>query len=179
MFSSLKTKLLLQVLGQSTWAMTIQVIHDDEGMGDIPGIQGGFRGSVGSAQLRLDWHKNSDLRSEVGNGTGLNSTTLCWIESVALMTKAIGIVTLLIPSIIVVVAPRLISYRNKLWDHIIQEQVARSYRTRTQTRSILYMGFSGRKRREMEKEAVQCVCVGGEVQLKCNTQSVTLVSQSL
>ena len=53
-FSLLKTKLLLQVLGQSTWAMTIWVIRDDEGMGDIPGIQGGFRGSVGSAQLRLD-----------------------------------------------------------------------------------------------------------------------------
>ena len=67
------------------------------------------------------------------------------------MTKAIGIVTPLIPSIIVVVAPRLILYRNKLRDHIIQEQVTRSYRTRTQTRSILYMGFGGRKRREMEK----------------------------
>ena len=44
MFSSLKMKLLLQVLGQSTQAMTIWVIHDDEGVGDIPGIRGGFRG---------------------------------------------------------------------------------------------------------------------------------------
>ena len=30
--------------------MTIWVIRDDEGAGDIPGIRGGFRGSVGSAQ---------------------------------------------------------------------------------------------------------------------------------
>ena len=30
--------------------MTIRVIHGDKGMGDIPGIQGGFRGSAGSAQ---------------------------------------------------------------------------------------------------------------------------------
>ena len=35
-----------------------------------------FRGSAGSAQLKLDWHKNSDLGSEVGKSTGLNSTTL-------------------------------------------------------------------------------------------------------
>ena len=33
-------------------------------------------GSVGSVQLRLNCHKNSDLRSEVGIGTGLNSTTV-------------------------------------------------------------------------------------------------------
>ena len=30
--------------------MTIWVIRGDEGVGDIPGIQGGFRGSAGSAQ---------------------------------------------------------------------------------------------------------------------------------
>ena len=53
-FSPLVTELLLQVLSQSTWAMTIWVIHDDEGVGDIPGIRGVQGGSVGSAQLRLD-----------------------------------------------------------------------------------------------------------------------------
>ena len=69
-----------------------------------------FRGSVGSVQSRLDRHKNSDLGSEVGTITGLNSTTCHLIESVALLTKSIGIVTPLILSIVVVVAPRLISY---------------------------------------------------------------------
>ena len=34
--------------------MAIWVIRGCEGVGDIPGIQGGFRGSVGSVQLRLD-----------------------------------------------------------------------------------------------------------------------------
>ena len=44
-------------------------------------------GSVGSAQLKLDWHKNSDLGSEVGIGTVLNSTTHDLMESVVLLTK--------------------------------------------------------------------------------------------
>ena len=35
---SLVTKLLLQVLGKSTWTVTIRVIHGDEGVGDIPGV---------------------------------------------------------------------------------------------------------------------------------------------
>ena len=35
----------------------------------------------------LDGHKNSDLRSEVGIDSDLNSTMLCLKESVALMTK--------------------------------------------------------------------------------------------
>ena len=69
-----------------------------------------FRGSVGSVQSRLNRHKNSDLGSEVGTVTGLNSTTCRLIESVALLTKSIGIVTPLILSIVVVVALRLISY---------------------------------------------------------------------
>ena len=33
-------ELLLQVLGQSTRAMAIRVIHGDEGVGDIPGVRG-------------------------------------------------------------------------------------------------------------------------------------------
>ena len=43
-------------------------------------------------------------------GTGLNSTMHCQIESVALLTKSIGIVTPLLLSIVVVVALRLILY---------------------------------------------------------------------
>ena len=62
--------------------MTIRMICGDKGVGDIPGVQGGFRGSAGSAQRRLECHKNSDLGSEVSTGTGLNSTMLCLIESV-------------------------------------------------------------------------------------------------
>ena len=63
--SLLMVELLLQVLCQSTGTMTIRVIRDDGGVGDIPGVQGGSGGSVGSAQQRLDWHKNSDLGSDV------------------------------------------------------------------------------------------------------------------
>ena len=40
MLCLLMTELLLQVLGQSTRAMAVQVICGDKGMGDIPGIQG-------------------------------------------------------------------------------------------------------------------------------------------
>ena len=39
-FGSLVTEFLLQVLGESTGTMTIGMIHDGEGMGDIPGIRG-------------------------------------------------------------------------------------------------------------------------------------------
>ena len=53
-FGSLVTEPLLQVLGESTRTLAIGMIHGDEGVGDVPGIRGGFRGSVGSAQLRLD-----------------------------------------------------------------------------------------------------------------------------
>ena len=34
------TELLLQVLGQSTRAMTVWMIHGDKGVGDIPGVRG-------------------------------------------------------------------------------------------------------------------------------------------
>ena len=40
MLCSLMTELLLQVLGQSTRAMAVQVICGDKGVEDIPGIQG-------------------------------------------------------------------------------------------------------------------------------------------
>ena len=39
--SSLGPELLLEILGESTWIVAIRVIRDDEGVGDIPGVQGG------------------------------------------------------------------------------------------------------------------------------------------
>ena len=39
-FSSLMTELLLQVLSESTGTVAVQVIHGDEGVGDIPGVRG-------------------------------------------------------------------------------------------------------------------------------------------
>ena len=47
---SLQTKLLPKVLCESTWTVTIRVIRGDEGVGDIPGIQGGSGEPAGSAQ---------------------------------------------------------------------------------------------------------------------------------
>ena len=38
---ALCTKLLLKILGESTWAAAVRVIRGDMGVGDIPGIQGG------------------------------------------------------------------------------------------------------------------------------------------
>ena len=54
---SLMTELLLQVLSQSTRAMTIWVIRGDEGMGDIPGVRGvqgvcRFCATIGSIDTR-------------------------------------------------------------------------------------------------------------------------------
>ena len=37
----LRTKLMLKLLGKSTWAVAIWVIRNDRGVGDIPGIRGG------------------------------------------------------------------------------------------------------------------------------------------
>ena len=39
--SSLRTKSVLQVLGENTRTLSVRVICGDEGVGDIPGIQGG------------------------------------------------------------------------------------------------------------------------------------------
>ena len=39
--SLLRTKSVLQVLGESTRTLSIRVILGDEGVGDIPGVQGG------------------------------------------------------------------------------------------------------------------------------------------
>ena len=66
----------------------------------------------------------------------------------ALLTKPMGIVTPLVLSIVVVVAPRLILYRDKPQDHIVQ-------------------GFRDRKKKK-GKEAVQCSCMICEVRSKCD-----------
>ena len=71
----------------------------------------------------------------MSNYKPLNSTPNRLKESVALLTKEIGIVTPLVLGIVVCVAPRLISYirpRNESSDHIVHvvsKEVARSYRT--------------------------------------------------
>ena len=39
-FCSLVMKLLLQVLGKSTWRLAIWMICGDEGVGNIPGVRG-------------------------------------------------------------------------------------------------------------------------------------------
>ena len=44
--SSLEAELLFEILGESTWAMTVWVIRGDEGMGDVPGVRGGSGESV-------------------------------------------------------------------------------------------------------------------------------------
>ena len=50
---SLQTELLFKVLCKSTRTVTIRVICGDEGVGDIPGVQGGSGEPVGSAQYSL------------------------------------------------------------------------------------------------------------------------------
>ena len=47
------------------------------GRGSYPRRTRWFRGSLWFLRNELDWHKNSDLGSEVGTDIGLNSTTLC------------------------------------------------------------------------------------------------------
>ena len=42
--SSLGAELLLEILGESTWAVTVRVIRGGGGVGDIPGVRGGSRG---------------------------------------------------------------------------------------------------------------------------------------
>ena len=80
--------------------------------------------------------------TEVGIGTGLNCTTHRLIESVALLTKPIGIVTPLILSFVVSVAPRLISYRDESSRsyHTAESQnnSNRSYHTRKRHQIRLY-----------------------------------------
>ena len=44
---ALCTKLLLKILGESTWTVAVRVIRGDEGVGDIPGVRGGSGESSG------------------------------------------------------------------------------------------------------------------------------------
>ena len=74
---SLGTELMLQVLGERTWTVRIWVICGDEGVGDIPGVRGVSGGACRFCAMILDWHKNSDLRSEVGTSTSLNTAMHC------------------------------------------------------------------------------------------------------
>ena len=48
MLGTLLAQLPLEVLSESTWFRVIWVIQGDEGMGDIPDVQGGSGESVGS-----------------------------------------------------------------------------------------------------------------------------------
>ena len=45
-FGLLYLKLVLQVLSESTWFMGIWMVQGCEGVGDISGIQGGFKGDL-------------------------------------------------------------------------------------------------------------------------------------
>ena len=127
--------------------MGVRVICDDKGVGAIPGVLGGSGGVCRFCMIELDWHKNSDLGSAVGTVTGLNSTTHCLIECVVLLIKQIGIVTPLVLSSVVFMAPRLILYTI---------EVVRLYRTWSKLSDcivhgrsrqiILYMGFNERKK---------------------------------
>ena len=114
--------------------------------------------SVCSERLELNWHKNSDLGSEVGIVTSLNSTMCRLIESMALLTKLIGIVTPLILSIVVCVALRLISYMEGPTARIVPRELARLYHTTKDHKIISYKGFSVRNR-ERKMVAVQRICV--------------------
>ena len=51
---SLQSEPLFKVLSESTRTVAIRVIRGDEGVGDIPGVQGGSGGSAGSVQKWLD-----------------------------------------------------------------------------------------------------------------------------
>ena len=173
---SLVTEFLLQVLGESTWWMAVWVIRGDEGMGDIPGIRG-VQGVCRFCTMRLNWHKNSDLGSEVGTVTGLNSATRCLIESMALLTKSIGIVTPLVLSIIVVVALRLISYIGTTPDSpkIVSykrntNQGARSYCIIHGSSDRIIHGLRWNGGVDKEKRAVQHVCEVSEVRSNHNSE---------
>ena len=72
------------------------------------------------------------------------------IESVALLTKSIGIVTPLILSIVVVVAPRLISYKSWSEDHIVHQSVSRSYCT--------WASVKGGKRAKRKRGSLMYLC---------------------
>ena len=161
-FGTLLMQLVFEVLGESTWFRVIQVIQGDMGMGDIPGVQGGSGESVGSlGKLAQLTHKNSDLGSECANGTCYILLQVIVKSPVVLVTKSMGIVTPLVLRLVVVVAPRLISYKTS---------PARLYRTQVMAKIISYRDIHivtntwlrWREGRERNK-AVRRICIGKEV----------------
>ena len=60
--SSLQTKSVLQVLGESTRTLSVRVIRGDEGVGDIPGIQGGSGESEEFSAIRTRLTQELRLR---------------------------------------------------------------------------------------------------------------------
>ena len=61
--STLGTKPLLKILGEGTRTVTVRVIRGDEGVGDIPGVQGGSGES--SEVLRNIARLTQELRLKV------------------------------------------------------------------------------------------------------------------
>ena len=66
---TLYLELTLQVLCESRWFISVRVVQGCEGVGDIPGVRGVQGGICMFRVSRLDWHKNSDLRSKSATGT--------------------------------------------------------------------------------------------------------------
>ena len=54
MLSSLLVQLLLQVLCESIWFVTVRMIQGCEGVRDVPGIQGGSGGICKFCNRQLD-----------------------------------------------------------------------------------------------------------------------------
>ena len=51
---ALCTKPLLEILSQGTRTVTVWVIRGDEGVGDVPGVQGGSGESLKFRTMKLD-----------------------------------------------------------------------------------------------------------------------------
>ena len=70
-----------------------------------------------------------------------------------------GIVTPPILSIVVCVAPRLISYKKESKDHIISREVTRSYHTERELLDRIIHGLQCERGKKKGNDAVQCICV--------------------
>ena len=71
----------------------------------------------------------------------------------ALLTKSMGIITPLVLSIVVVVAWRLISYKEGHWIVLYKEKTADCIVQSVWIRSVSYMGFSERRREDVKKKS--------------------------
>ena len=63
------------------------MVQGCEGVGDVPGVRGVQGGSVGSARLLLDLTQELRPKVQVRYWYNLNTATLRYKESVALLTK--------------------------------------------------------------------------------------------